>query len=89
MLLPCALCIYTALSLADLASTEWGISRGAREIHPLGQSTVERILLKAGSTAAFTFADSQLTPKPRKVFRILIIGIISGVVIHNIKEGFE
>ena len=61
---------------ADLATTEYGLSLGARELNPLMQDQVARLVLKTVSTAAFIYLYADMKAKNKTHARIFAITCI-------------
>ena len=77
---------YGSLNAADLASTEVGLARGGREGGLLvPQNRAGRVAVKAAQTAVLTWGDRRLSPKGRKILRVLYAVGVGAVVVHNVR----
>ena len=86
--------LYGLANGADLASTEYALSKNPRvvEANPLMQGgTAQRALIKAGTTAALTAADTELQRSGHKDWakglRLLASGLLGGLSMYNLSNA--
>lgn len=81
------LVLYGTVAAADLASTEWGLSRGWSEGNGLGQRRAVRFAAKAAVVAGLVALDRSLD-KPRdkgkrRFLRAAVVAIWGGAATYN------
>ena len=77
--------------IGDLVSTEVGLSRGARELNPLMQTTGARIAVKALMITAVAEVDYRLSKRKSHkalwVLRGVGLAATSAAIVHNLNQG--
>lgn len=85
ILTKCLLCTTIALKTLDLGTTEIGLHHGEREGNPLMKSSASRVLISSAEVFALYEIDKHLKGKNKTGFRILVTGVMAGIVVNNIK----
>lgn len=77
--------LWCGVKAADLATTEYGLSRGAREANPLMQNRAVRVGVGVSSCIVAAEVDHKLRKhkKSRWALRIVGIGLLSYAAVHN------
>jgi hypothetical protein len=86
------LVLYSGAAALDLATTELALARpGTREANPLGQTTSQRIALKAGLAVALpTLVDLQLQRSGHRgwarALRAFALVGQGAIAVHNLRQ---
>jgi hypothetical protein len=80
---------WCGLRVADVASTEYALARGAVEGNPLLKNRAVRIGTSAATCVVMSEVDKKLSKKERKIMRIVGGVLLSAVVVSNARGGLK